>query len=287
MHDVTPAEDYLTHYFGIARYKWIFVVSVGLFTTLFLLIFQPFGVSNFDPNFKLSLEFLLAIGSVGLVVSAALAINEFLLRPLLLKNPDRAQMIGWLAWVYVLVATVSFLQYNFLGNWHDMRWSSYFGFLRDICLLISFPVAGFIFFIRHESLKTRFVALQSIQLGAPAEKLVHLTSENEKDNVSIALDQLLYLESQDNYVAVVHMDQGVRRGTLIRTSLKRLEAALDEPLLSRCHRSYIVNLHRVRACHGNRHGLKLSLEGADQPIPVSRSYTDSILRALGASPTAA
>lgn len=287
MRDANPSEDYLTHYFGIARYKWIFVVSVGLFTTLFLLVFQPFGVSNFDPNFKISLEFLLAIGSVGLVVSAALAINEFLLRPLLLKDPGRAHMIGWLAWVYVLVATVSFLQYNFLGNWHDMRWSSYFGFLRDISLLISFPVAGFIFYIRHESLKTRFVALRSIQLDAPTEKLIHLTSENEKDNVSIALDRLLYLESQDNYVAVVHMDQGVRRATLIRSSLKRIEATLNEPLLPRCHRSFIVNLHRVRTCHGNRHGLKLSIEGAEKPIPVSRAYTDSILRALGASPAPA
>lgn len=285
MHDANSSEDYLTHYLGIARYKWIFVISIGLFIALFLLVFQPFGVSNFDPHFEISLEFLLAIGSVGLVVSAALAINEFLLRPLLLKNPGRAQMIGWLAWVYVLVATVAFLQYNFLGDWHDMRWPSYFGFIRDISMLISFPVAGFIFYIRHESLKTRFVALRSIHLGAPSKKLVHLTSDNEKDNFSTALDQLLYLESQDNYVAVIHMDQGVRRGTLIRSSLKRIEAALDEPLLLRCHRSYIVNLQRVRTCHGNRHGLKLSIEGADQPIPVSRAYTDSILRALGASPS--
>jgi DNA-binding LytR/AlgR family response regulator len=129
------------------------------------------------------------------------------------------------------------------------------------------------------------VALRSIHLGAPSKKLVHLTSDNEKDTVSTALDQLLYLESQDNYVAVIHMDQGVRRGTLIRSSLKRIEAALDEPLLLRCHRSYIVNLQQVRACHGNRHGLKLSIEGADQPIPVSRAYTDSILRALGATPS--
>jgi DNA-binding LytR/AlgR family response regulator len=111
--------------------------------------------------------------------------------------------------------------------------------------------------------------------------MVHFTSENEKDSISIALDQLLYLESQDNYIAVVHLDNGVRRGVLIRSSLKRTEATLDEPLLVRCHRSFIVNLQRVRSCHGNRHGLKLNLEGVDQPIPVSRAYTDTILRALG------
>jgi len=287
MPEANPSEDYLTHYFGIARYKWIFVVSIGLFMTLFLLAFQPFGVSNFDPHFHISLEFLVAIGSMGIVVSTTLAINEFLLRPLLLKNPGRRQMIGWLAWDYLLIATVAFLYYNFMGSWHDLRWGSYLGFIRDVSMLVSFPVAGFLFYIRHESLKTQFVALRSIHLGAPSTKLVHLTSDNDKDNVSVALDELLYLESQDNYVAVVHMDRGVRRGTLIRSSLKRIEGALDEPMLLRCHRSFIVNLQRVRACQGNRHGLKLSVEGADEPIPVSRAYTESILRALGAAPAPA
>jgi DNA-binding LytR/AlgR family response regulator len=150
-------------------------------------------------------------------------------------------------------------------------------------MLISFPIAGFIFYIRHESLKTRFVELESIRLGTPSTQFVHLTSENEKDNVSVALADLLYLESQDNYVAVVHIDKGHRRGTLMRTTLKRIENTLDVPTLVRCHRSFIVNLQRVRSCHGNRHGLKLGIEGGDESVPVSRAYTDEILRALGAN----
>ncbi|MEQ9561412.1 MAG: LytTR family DNA-binding domain-containing protein, partial [Woeseiaceae bacterium] len=244
MPDTSESGDYLTHYLGIARYQWIFVLSIGLFIVLFILAFQPFGVTNFDPNFHITPEFLLAVASIGLVVSASLAVNEFLLRPLILRNPDRVQTIGWLVWVYLLVASVAFLQYNFLGDWHDMRWRSYFGFIRDVSMLISFPVAGFIFYIRHESLKHRFVELESIRVGTPSTTLVHLTSENEKDNVSVALSDLLYLESQDNYVAVVHTDKGIRRGTLIRSTLKRIETSLDEPMLVRCHRSFIVNLQK-------------------------------------------
>lgn len=284
MANTDNTDDFLTHYFGIPRYKGIFVVSIGLFITLFMLAFQPFGSNNFDPTFSISPVFFLAMVSVGLVAMAALALNEFVLRPLVLKDPTRTQLIAWLAWGYVLVATVIFFYYNLLGEWHDLSWRSYFGFVRDISMLISFPVAGFIFYIRHESLKTQFVALRSLHPGVPSGSMVHLRSENEKDNVSVALENLLYLESQDNYIAVVLLDGGVRRSVLIRSSLKRIEAAVDEPMLMRCHRSFIVNLQRVRSCHGNRHGLKLSLEGADQPIPVSRAYTDGILRALGAAP---
>jgi hypothetical protein len=277
-------EDYLTHYFDIAFYKWVFVLSIALFMVLFLLAFQPFGVSNFDPNFHISLEFFLVISSFGLVVSGTLAVNEFLLRPLLLKRLTRLQLYCWLAWVYILVATVVFVFYNYLGEWHDLKWTSFLGFIRDIGMLISIPVAGFIFFIRHESLKSEYVRLQSIHLEVPASKLMHFCSDNQKDQVSMALTDLLYLESQDNYVAVVYMDQGVRRGALIRSSLKRLEGSLGEPALIRCHRSYIVNLLRVRSCYGNRHGLKLGVDGADGSVPVSRSYTDAVLQNLGSTP---
>lgn len=280
-------EDYLTHYFDIAFYKWIFVLSIGLFMVLFLLAFQPFGVNNFDPQFHISVEFILVISSFGLVVTGTLAVNEFLLRPLLLSRLSRLQLYGWLAWVYVLVATVVFGFYNYLGEWHDLKLTSYLGFIRDIGMLISIPIAGFIFFIRHESLKSEYVRLQSIHLEAPASKLMHFCSDNKKDQVSMALSDLLYLESQDNYVAIVYMEQGVRRVALIRSSLKRLEASLDEPVLIRCHRSYIVNLLRVRSCHGNRHGLKLGVDGAHHSIPVSRSFTAVVLQNLGSTSTQA
>jgi hypothetical protein len=61
-----PSQDYLTHYFDIARYQWLFALSIGVFLTLFLLVFQPFGVNNFDPTFHISLEFALAAGSMGM-----------------------------------------------------------------------------------------------------------------------------------------------------------------------------------------------------------------------------
>jgi hypothetical protein len=278
------SQDYLSHYFDIARYRWLFAISIGVFLALFLLVFQPFGVNNFDPTFHISLEFALAVGAFGVLVTATVAVNEFLLRPLVLRQLTRRRLIAWLAWTFLLVATGVFLLYNWFGNWHDFRWSSYLGFIRDVSLLISLPVAGFLFYIRHEWLKSEYVQLQAIHLSGPAPRLVHFSSDNGKDQVSVALDDLLYLESQDNYVAVTWVEGGARRASLIRSSLKRLEEILDEPLLLRCHRSFIVNLARVRGCRGNRHGLQLTLEGADRPVPVSRVWTATVLEQLGTEP---
>ena len=274
-------QDYLTHYFDIARYQWLFALSIGAFLGFFLLVFQPFGVNNLDPTFHISLEFALAVGAFGALVTATVAANEFLLRPLVLKQLSRRKLIAWLAWTMLLVATAVFLLYNWLGNWHDFHWSSYLGFIRDVSLLNSLPVAGFLFYIRHEWLKSEYVQLRAIHLSTSTARLVPFSSDNGKDQVSVALDDLLYLESQDNYVAVTWVEGGKRRASLIRSSLKRLEEILDEPLMVRCHRSFIVNLARVRGCQGNRHGLQLTLEGADRLVPVSRAYTAAVLQKLG------
>ena len=287
MPQTDTSQDYLTHYFDIARYQWLFALSIGVFVMLFLLLFQPFGVNNMDPTFHISLEFALAVGTMGVVVTATVAANEFLLRPLVLRQLTRRRLFAWLAWTLLLIDTVVFLLYNWLGNWHDFHWSSYLGFIRDVSLLVSFPVAGFLFYIRHEWLKSEYVQLLAIHVANPsAARLVHFSSDNGKDQVSVALDDLLYLESQDNYVAVNWMEGEARRASLIRSSLKRLEEVLEEPLLVRCHRSYIVNLARVRGCRGNRHGLKLTLEGTDRTVPVSRTWTGKILQKLGTEPDA-
>jgi hypothetical protein len=278
------SQDYLAHYFDIPRYQWLFALSIGAFVALFLLAFQPFGVNNFDPSFRISPEFALAVATFGAVITAAVAANEFLLRPLVLPRLSRRGLIAWLAWTFLLVDTVAFLLYNLLGSWHDWHWASYLGFIRDVSMLISLPVAGFLFYIHHQWLKSEYVQLQAIRLAAPSPRLLHFSSDNGKDQLAVALDDLLYLESQDNYVAVNRMEGGTRRASLIRSSLKRLEDSLDEPLLLRCHRSFIVNLGRVRGCQGNRHGLQLTLEGADRPVPVSRAYTGAVLQKLGSEP---
>jgi hypothetical protein len=278
------SQDYLTHYFDIARYRWLFAFSIGVFIVLFLLVFQPFGVNNLDPTFHISLEFALAVGAFGVAVTATVAANEFLLRPLVLRRLTRRRLIAWLAWTLLLIATVVFLLYNLFGNWHDFKWSSYLGFIRDVSLLNSLPVGGFLFYIRYEWLKSEYVQLRAIHLAGSPARLVHFSSDNGKDQVAVALDDLLYLESQDNYVAVTWVEGTTRRASLIRSSLKRQEEILNEPLLMRCHRSYMVNLARVRGCRGNRHGLKLTLEGADRPLPVSRAWTGDILQKLGTQP---
>ncbi len=115
--------------------------------------------------------------------------------------------------------------------------------------------------------------------GQAGDGLV-LVAENEKDRVSIFTGELLFILSSDNYATLVLLAEGKIRKELIRSSLSRLEGQIPYSYLSRCHRSYIVNLHQVRSVSGNAQGYRLHLDAYQQPIPVARKYSKIILQKL-------
>lgn len=262
--------------------KLLFAASVGLFVSLFMIVFQPFGVTNYDPHFRINLQFVLFMSAFGALVTAVLSLNEFLLRPLVIKNLARSSLVAWLIWTWLLTASAIFLLYNIFGSWHDFSWTSWIGFLRDVGAVMIFPIAGFLFYLRHQALRSDYIRLLS-RPSEPSERLLTFTSENGKDRLDVVSKDLLYLESEDNYVEITYLD-GERPSThLIRSSLKRLEDEIGDPNLLRCHRSFIVNLAAVRSCRGNRHGLNLKLAGMEGIVPVSRKYSESVLSSLQAT----
>ena len=91
---------------------------------------------------------------------------------------------------------------------------------------------------------------------------------------------ILYAVSEDNYVKIFYEQDGVVRNSMIRTTAKNIEDDL-EGLITRCHRSYLINIAKVRFFNNDRDNLYVILdqEGIN-PIPVSRSYRDTIASML-------
>ncbi|MFL5754313.1 MAG: LytR/AlgR family response regulator transcription factor, partial [Bacteroidia bacterium] len=110
-----------------------------------------------------------------------------------------------------------------------------------------------------------------------AKDLITFIAENEKDKITLAADELIYVESADNYSTVYYKEKKAVRKSLLRSSLKRMEAHINNRNIKRCHRSYIVNLMHVTKIEGNAAGYYLIIEGIEQSIPVSRNYASNVL----------
>ena len=67
---------------------------------------------------------------------------------------------------------------------------------------------------------------------------------------------------------------------LIRISLSNILKQVETHSIKKCHRSYIINLEKVKDLKGNAQGYKLILPEIDSEIPVSRSFISSIIPQL-------
>ena len=164
-----------------------------------------------------------------------------------------------------------------MGTFHDWRWSSYFGFIRDISLMSIIPLGIVLLFFSYMRTRENYeILLQQPKLNISENSLVKLESDNGKESISITLDALLYIEAQDNYVLIYHLIDNQMKKQLLRVTMKTLESNLKDAAIIRCHRSYLVNLNKIVKAKGDGHQMKLYLSNIIEPIPVSRSYISSL-----------
>ena len=111
------------------------------------------------------------------------------------------------------------------------------------------------------------------------DKKVTLCDNSGTLRLSISLDNLFYIEADDNYIKVWYSDSnGTMKQYMLRCRLKTVEDNFAESNLLRCHRKYIVNMDKVQVLSKEKDGyyIDLDLEGAS-PIPVSKTYEERII----------
>ena len=111
-----------------------------------------------------------------------------------------------------------------------------------------------------------------------------LTGESGKERLSLLPNQLVYVESVGNYADVYWLNFMFPQKTVLRSTLKDIEAAVcHDPQFFRCHRAFLINLRAVSHTTGNSRGYQLTMSGSNREIPVSRSYLaafDARIKAL-------
>jgi two-component system LytT family response regulator len=90
----------------------------------------------------------------------------------------------------------------------------------------------------------------------------------------VRISDIVYLESEGEYVRL-HLDDRSTITTLFR--LKNMEAALPSEMFMRVHRSYIVNLQRIRSYVKGRVFISDS-----EYVPIGENYREAFQRYIEA-----
>ena len=100
--------------------------------------------------------------------------------------------------------------------------------------------------------------------------------------LSVRLDNLYYIKSDDNYIKVYYIKKGELCNYMLRCKLQSIEDTLPENgSLMRCHRSYIVNIQKVKVLRNESDGFYMDFDYVGiEPIPVSKTYADKVVNRL-------
>jgi DNA-binding LytR/AlgR family response regulator len=147
-------------------------------------------------------------------------------------------------------------------------------FLVGLLPFLFFTVMNYRYLL-YRGYEPGFAGSNAAQDLVPEEK-IHINSSLKKESLSFYPRQLLFAESEGNYV-VFHLLQDANiKKEMIRNSIGNIEQQLSSlPYCLRTHRAFIVNMMMITKKQGNAAGYILKLKGTDREIPVSRTNTSA------------
>jgi len=149
----------------------------------------------------------------------------------------------------------------------------------SLVLLLPYAILWLYFSWRDKNNLLEKLAKAEPNVEVAKKNLVAFPDEKGELKISIMLENLLYVDSADNYATIHYLNKSKLSHYLIRNSLKWMEENLtkDSPLV-RCHRSYIVNLDKVKVLRKTKEGIFLELDTDSTPdIPVSKTYYERVM----------
>lgn len=273
---------------------------IGCFVAFFLIVFQPFGVSIWETDYK-----ILKLLGFGFVSFICPLIFRFISTSIFKKqNPEET----WTVWketlgLLLVLVFIAFgnLCYGNLIRMSHVNFQELLLALTATFLLGLFPITANVLLKYNrfvtlnqkdaELMEAEVIDFQNrVEVESPIikenqvdlkEDLLILIAENDKDRFELKPEELLFIESADNYSNIVFYRNNKVNKQLLRGSLKRIESQITFPFIVRCHRSYIVNLKMINHIKGNAQGYRIDFKvELKDTIPVSRNYSKALFERL-------
>lgn len=258
------------------------ILFTATFALLFINIFKPFGARDW---YKISdFKFFVFASLIVLVGMLVVVLSRLIMLAFVKKNAISYLQYG--IWVVAEILAMSMfyalftklipkenIHRDFLQIYSDSTLHA------ALILLLPYAILWLYFSWRDKNHMLERMKQEDRLVELPKKNLIAFLDEKGEFKISIVLENLLYVDSADNYATIHYLNKSKLSHFLIRNSLKWMEENLTkETPLVRCHRSYIVNLDKVKVLRKTKDGIFLELDALNTPdVPVSKTYYERVM----------
>ncbi|HPF97177.1 MAG TPA: LytTR family DNA-binding domain-containing protein [Mangrovimonas sp.] len=283
-------------YLDTPQIKWFYILGSTTFAIVFLLLFQPYGISKEMINpMNSSLNKFLFFASVAFSTILGLSLSQFFLRQLFdFEFVNNKKYIYWIV-IEALVLTlinfgISFIVPDLGNNFEkELHLTFQLKMFVKIFLVLLFPFVGTVLYVSIKKLSNEIQELdvqlkqyKSVYKSSNHEQVLNILDENENVDLKISINNFLYAESSNQYILVHYLKQGEVRRHIVRNRLKKFVIQSNDFPIMQCHRSYAINLLNVDYLtkKNGKEYLVIKTQNSTQHIPVSNSFLEKIQQAF-------
>jgi DNA-binding LytR/AlgR family response regulator len=270
-----PVPDYLTS----RKNTIIQIVFTAVFAYIFIMIYRPFSYDTWYETEEW--KRLVALGVVvlsGMIVIIFTRLGMFALK----KNHEitlELYIFMIVVEIFLLGGFYSALEYFILSDQRS-AFKLMFSAVQNTSLILLIPYIISILFFSWKDITRKFNQIRS-QFREPSDIFIPFKDEKGVLRITIKSSDLLYLESNDNYVNIHFADKDRKKSYLIRNNLKTLENEFRDYPVYRCHRSFSINIQNVKLVRKAKKGYELVMNSITEDcIPLSASYQKKIFDLL-------
>lgn len=260
----------------------IYVLLIPMYAFFFLVGARPFHLDDFMMVTQNQLAFRAAImASIELVV---VLISRLIM--LLVRSKKELTYTGFVIWE--LMEGLSITMFCALFVWlMDKRTMAYMDLVPKM-FLITFTILLFPYVIvalwsevkdRETRIAKNRITIEKYASGQIGREDSTLPFLDEKKELKLAVtaNAILYVEAADNYVNICYLNNDKLIRYPLRSSMRSIEQICESNNIVRCHRSYYVNLRKIRAIQKGSEGLFAELTYPAAPhIPISITYSETV-----------
>lgn len=257
------------------------IIFTALFAYAFILIYHPFGSQSwFEVNtgqFAFYTGFVVVVGMLVVIASRVIMTQ--------IRKRRSITIAGYVVMIALEVLSMTgfymMIQKVFLKDqrfWFEVYYTAILNATLILLIPYLISILYFAWLDKKQNLEQLLIGKHP---GSDPPRFIHFKDENGETKLTIQLSDLLYIEASENYVTIHFLNPSQPGRVLLRNSMKRMEEQLSGYPVIRCHRSYLVNLDRIKLAKKTKTGMVVELSSPVViRLPVSETYKSNVFKTL-------
>lgn len=236
----------------------LIALGLGVWVYLFLVFSEPFDISRFNDDEKLLLPFYGFLASISYCLPLLYQFKITKNNSWLVKNE-----VIFTLFVTIFGSIINFLFYKLFIVYDEPHTYNYFHYVKWVYLPALVIILPFL-------LIARFLLAK---LFSNSTKRITIRGKGQYDFINLKLEDLLFIQSSDNYIEVNFIENNITQKKLIRGTITEVEKSFEN--LLKPHRSFLINPIHFKQFKTESKKLFIDV-GYGFSIPVSRTLQSTV-----------